>query len=178
VFRDDIKHSVCQLEIGTKKLPTLSVISICWGESVCPDGIRLQQLKSEPSFVSISHVPSSLVLMPRESLLLSHSSSNKHFTHPCYLWRSPCLITKTRELSPIIFGDKLEYWDTYSLMVFTACWNFKVIHPHCVLSSITGTILTVKAYLFIYCTIQLNVSAVEYRYASLNDGDTFWEMRR
>jgi len=28
---------------------------------------------------------------------------------------------------------------------FATCWNFKVIHPHCVLSSITGTILPVKA---------------------------------
>jgi len=56
---------------------------------------------------------------------------------------------------------------------FATCWNFKAIHPHCVFSSITGTILPVKAQLFIYWIIQLNVSAVEYRYASLNDGDTF-----
>ena len=47
------------------------------------------------------------------------------------------------------------------------------IDPHCVLSSITGTILPVRTQLFVYCTIQLHVSAEEYRYASLNDGDTF-----
>jgi hypothetical protein len=62
---------------------------------------------------------------------------------------------------------------------FATRWNFKVILPHCVLSSITSTILPVKTQLFICCTIQLNVPAVEYRYASLNDGDTtFWEVRR
>jgi len=29
VFRDDIKHSVCQLETGRKKLRTVSVNSVC-----------------------------------------------------------------------------------------------------------------------------------------------------
>jgi len=58
---------------------------------------------------------------------------------------------------------------------FAKCWNFKAVEPHCVLSSIIGTVpvLPVKIRLFVYCIIQLHVSAEEYRYASLNDGDTF-----